>query len=101
MEKKINTAEYEEWKEEHITTNQCSANHTEASGNMDVSSIVEMFKRSIVKYGLRYVNYIGDGDSKTYSGILKAQPYGEDFVVNKKECVEYVQKRMGILVYVI
>ena len=93
--KKLNTAEYEEWKKEHITTNQCSANHTETSGNMEVSSIVEMFKHSIVKYGLRYVNYIGDGDSKTYSGILKAQPYGEDFFVNKKECVGYVQKRMG------
>lgn len=93
--KKLNTAEYEEWKEEHIATNQCSANHTGASGNMEVSSIVEMFQRSIKKYGLRYVNYIGDGDSKTYSGILKAKPYGEDFVVNKKECVGHVQKRMG------
>ncbi|XP_039956081.1 uncharacterized protein LOC120771887 isoform X2 [Bactrocera tryoni] len=36
-----------------------------------------------------------DGDSKTYSGILKAKPYGENFVVNKKECVGHVQKRMG------
>lgn len=93
--KKLNTAEYEEWKEEHIESNQCSANHTGASGNMEVSSIIEMFKRSIVKHGLRYVNYIGDGDSKTYSGILKTKPYGEDFVVNKKECVGHVQKRMG------
>lgn len=93
--KKLITAEYEEWKEEHIATNQCSANHIGASGNMEVFSVVEMFKRSIVKYGLRYVNYIGDGDSKTYSGILKAQPYGEDFVINKKECVGHVQKRMG------
>ncbi|KAG7205795.1 hypothetical protein KM043_007740 [Ampulex compressa] len=29
------------------------------------------------------------------SDILKAKPYGEDFVVNKKECVRHVQKRMG------
>ncbi|XP_063986122.1 uncharacterized protein LOC135167084 isoform X2 [Diachasmimorpha longicaudata] len=93
--KKLDTAEFEEWKEEHIETDQCAANHTGASGNMEVSSIIEMFKRSIVKHGVRYVNYIGDGDSKTYSGILKAQPYGEDFVVNKKECIGHVQKRMG------
>ena len=93
--KKIDTAEFEEWKEEHIENEQCTANHTGASGNMEVSSIIEMFKRSIVKHGLRYVNYIGDGDSKTYSGILKAKPYGENFVVNKKECVGHVQKRMG------
>ncbi|CAH2086841.1 unnamed protein product [Euphydryas editha] len=92
---KLDTAEYEEWKEEHIKTNQCTANHIGPSGNMEVSSIIEMFKRSIVKHGLRYMNYIGDGDSKTYSGLLKAQPYGEDFVINKKECVGHVQKRMG------
>lgn len=93
--KKLATAEFEEWKEEHIQNDECTANHTGASGNMEVSSIIEMFKRSIVKYGLRFFNYIGDGDSKTYSGILKAKPYGEDFVVNKKECVGHVQKRMG------
>ncbi|CAH4001251.1 unnamed protein product [Pieris brassicae] len=92
---KLDTAEYEEWKDEHIKTNQCTANHTGASGNMEVSLVIEMFKRSIVKHGLRFVNYIGDGDSKTYSGLLKAQPYGEDFVINKKECVGHVQKRMG------
>ncbi|CAD6210331.1 GSCOCG00012780001-RA-CDS, partial [Cotesia congregata] len=92
---KLGTAEYEEWKEEHIKTNECIANHTGASGNMEVSSVIEMFKRSIVKHGLRFVNYIGDGDSKTYSDLLKAQPYGEDFVINKKECVGHVQKRMG------
>ena len=62
---------------------------------MEVSSIIEMFKCSIVKHGLRYINCIGDGDSKTYSGILKAKPYGDNFVVNKKECVGHVQKRMG------
>lgn len=62
---------------------------------MEVSSIVTMFQRSFEKYGLRYANYIGDGDSKTYSGILNAKPYGEDFVINKKECVGHVLKRMG------
>ena len=41
-------AEFEEWKEEHIENEQCTANHTGASGNMEVSSIIEMFKRSIV-----------------------------------------------------
>lgn len=40
-------------------------------------AVIEMFKRSMEKFGVQYRNYIGDGDSKTYSGILKAAPYGE------------------------
>ncbi|CAB3232299.1 unnamed protein product [Arctia plantaginis] len=48
----------------------------------------------VQKYQVRFRNYIGDGDSKTYSGILKAAPYGET-EVTKKECIGHVQKRMG------
>lgn len=55
--KKLDTAEFEEWKEEHIKNEQCTANHTGGAGNIEVSSIIEMFKCSIVKHGLRYVNY--------------------------------------------
>ena len=72
--KKLNTAEFEEWQEDHLKKNECSANHQGPAGNMEVSSSVSMFQRSFEKYGLRYKNYIGDGDSKTYSGILNAEP---------------------------
>lgn len=93
--KKLTTVEYEEWQEEHVQKNECRTNHQGPSGNMEVSSIVLMFQRSLEKFGLRYKNYIGDGDSKTYSGVLNAKPYGENFEINKKECVGHVQKRMG------
>ena len=46
------------------------------------------------KNQVHYKNYIGDGDSKTYYGILKAAPYGEINVV-KKERIGHIQKRMG------
>ena len=95
MEKKLNTAEVEEWQEHHFQKNKCSANHQGPAGNMEVSSIVSMFQRSFEKYGLRYKNYIGDEDSKTYSGILNAEPYGENFEINIKECVGRVQKWVG------
>jgi len=95
VEKKLNTVEFEEWQEDHQQKNECSANHQGPAGNMEVSSIVSMFQRSLEKFGLRYKNYIGDGDSKTYSGILNAKPYGDNFEINKKECVGHVQKRMG------
>lgn len=54
-----------------------------------------MFQRP-VKNGVRYRNYIGDGDSKAYSGLVNSKPYGDDFSIVKKECVGHVQKRMGI-----
>lgn len=86
------TAEYQEWWTEHKDV--CSANHDGSSGKMEVDAVITMFKRSLEKYQVRFRNYIGDGDSKTYSGILKAAPYGET-EVTKKECIGHVQKRMG------
>jgi len=53
-----------------------------------------MFRRSVKLHNVKYINYIGDGDSKTNKDIVDAKPYG-DFIVAKKECIGYVQKRMG------
>jgi len=90
--KRRNTEEYNDWFENH--QNHCSANHTGSSGKMEVDAVIEMFKRSMEKFGAQYRNYIGDGNSKTYSWILKAAPYGDKEVI-KKECIGHVQKRMG------
>ena len=93
--KKLNTAEFEEWHEEHIDNDKCQANHTRPSGNMEVSAVIKMFCRSEEKYGAKISNYIGDGDSKTYGNLVEANPYGKNFTIHKKECVGHVQKRMG------
>ncbi|XP_076621601.1 uncharacterized protein LOC143342005 [Colletes latitarsis] len=61
---------------------------------MEVDAVTEMFAASEEKYDIRYTNYIGDGDSKTYKGIVDSKPYG-DITVKKKECIGHVQKRMG------
>ena len=53
----------------------------------------EMFQRSLELHGVKYLYYIGDGDSKTFNGILQTYPYNTP--VSKKECVGHVQKRMG------
>ena len=87
-----NSAEYEEEYETHKAT--CKKNHERSAGKMEVDSVIIMFLRSLQNLEVRFMNYIGDGDSKTYSGIVKAAPYGDD-VVTKKECVGHVQKRMG------
>ena len=56
---------------------------------MEVDAVIEMFKRSVEKFRVRYRNYIGDGDSKTYSGFLKAAPCANEEVV-KKEFIGHV-----------
>lgn len=91
--KKIDTNEYEEWKMEHKKI--CSINHEGSAGKMEVDAIKEIFMRSQERYGVIYSNYIGDGDSKTFKGLIDAQPYGEGVEVHKKECIGHVQKRMG------
>lgn len=57
--------------------------------------LLKMFLRSEEKYGVKYGNYIGDGDSKTVKAILDMNPYGINFQIVKSECIGHVQKRMG------
>ena len=90
--KELDDDAFEEWYENHKET--CYSNHEGSSGKMEVDSIIEMFLRSDEKFGVKYMNYIGDGDSKTFAGILKVNPYG-DCLVTKNECVGHVQKRMS------
>lgn len=57
---------------------------------MEVDGILQMFGRSEEVHGVKYMNYIGDGDSKTYSAIKNAEPYG-DLNVQKNEYIGHVQ----------
>ena len=44
-------------------THECQINHEGSSTSMESKGAVQIFNRSIEKHKLRYVNYIGDGDS--------------------------------------
>ena len=85
--------EYLSWKLDHNA--ECSTNHTGSSGQMEVNGTLEMYKRSCEKNGLRYVSFIGDGDSSTYKTVSSSKPYGDEVEIVKKECVGHVQKRLG------
>lgn len=89
---KLHTEEFEDWHKKHA--DECNANHDGSAGKMEVDAVIEMFHRSEELYNVKYANYIGDGDSKTFKGILDSEPY-EDCPVTKKECIDHVQKRMG------
>lgn len=92
--KSKNSREYLEWKEDHDDED-CTKNHEGSAGSMEVESVKKMFLRSEEVHGVKYGNYIGDGDSKTFAAILKLNPYGDDHQVLKSECIGHVQKRMG------
>lgn len=85
---KEDTAEYIEWNKSHETV--CEANHEGSAGKMEVDGAIEMFSRANEKNGVTYINYVGDGDCKTFKAIVEINPS-----VHKKECIDHVQKRMG------
>ena len=61
---------------------------------MEAAGLDECFMSSVQDRKLRYVNDIGNGDSKSYSDIVSKNPYnGKE--VKKLECVGHVQKRVG------
>uniref|UniRef100_A0A6V7KW45 Mutator-like transposase domain-containing protein n=1 Tax=Bracon brevicornis TaxID=1563983 RepID=A0A6V7KW45_9HYME len=99
-EKQLNTDEFKEWYQEHVENNECQANPTGPSGNMEVNAVIELLRRSEKNYGAKISNYIGDGDSETYGHLSKAKPYGKNFTINKKN-VSATCKKEWVNVYVI
>lgn len=92
MRATLNNMDFDIWYEaEH--KEKCTLNYEGSSGGMEVQGIIEIFKRSMTLHKVKYSHYIGDGDSKTFSNLEEAKPYG-DFIIKKLECVLHVGKRM-------
>lgn len=79
--KKKDTIKYEEWTNSH--SEHCQANHLGSAEKMEVDAVIDMFLRSENLHSVKYKNYVGDGDNKTFKGILDATPH-EDCTVQKK-----------------
>lgn len=88
----MDAGQFEDWYETHKDT--CDANHNGSAGKMEVDAVKEMFGCSEELFGVKYKYYIGDGDTKTFKGLVDLDPY-PGILVEKKECVGYVEKRMG------
>ena len=72
----------------------CPLNHTKSSGAMEADGVSECFLTSVNERKLRYLTYIGDGDTKSYQNVVAANPY-PGYNIGKAECVGHVQKRVG------
>ena len=70
----------------------CGTNHVGSSGKMKVDGVLEMFKRSEEQHGLKYVSFIGDGDSSAYQTVSKQKPYGENFTIVKRNVLAMLKR---------
>ena len=84
------TSQYRSWKESHV----CDLNHDGSAGAMEPEGAVRAFHRSNSTRNLRYLEYLGDGDSASFLKVKASKPYGED-LITKSECIGHIQKRVG------
>ncbi|KAJ4436588.1 hypothetical protein ANN_16621 [Periplaneta americana] len=73
----------------------CGAFDGSYSGGMEVQGAVNIFRQSEDSLNIRYVQYLGDGDSKGFKKVQEDKPYGEGVEIEKLECIGHVHKRMG------
>ena len=59
---------------------------------MEVTGVERIFGRSIEKEFLRYTEYYGEGDPKSFAAVENV--YGEK-MTKKQECIGHVHKRVG------
>ena len=88
--KDSNPEQYKQLTESHEP--ECMVNHRGSAPAMEVEGTVAIYNRSISKNGLRYVDFYGDGDTKSFKNIENTYPGTQ---VRKLECIGYIQKRVG------
>ncbi len=86
---------FKDWQASHA--DQCDINHFGSSGDMESKGAIAIFKRSIQERGLKYINFVGDGDSSCFGKVAEElkRVYGDSYIIQKEECVGHIQKRMG------
>lgn len=84
------------WEDEHWMD--CEENYEGASGGMESNAAVEMWSRSR-SMKMMYRTFLSDGDSSAYKSICEMNGnngvYGDQYKVEKAECVNHVAKRLG------
>ncbi|GBN29995.1 hypothetical protein AVEN_266523-1 [Araneus ventricosus] len=69
---------------------ECSENYLESSNAMEVKAAEILWTRSVENCGMRYMNVLSDGDSKTYQHLLELDVYGGNMKISKEECLNHV-----------
>ena len=85
------------------TLNQCPDNNFHgASKSLEVSAAVKIYQQSLAQeYPFRYTVYVGDGDSNVIKAILKHNFYGDEFKIEKEECILHYRKSCRTNLYTV
>ena len=70
------------------------SNHDGSSGAMEPEGAIKIFARSESERGLRYLEYLGYGDSSSFLKVKESKPYG-DQIIKTSKCIGHIQKRVG------
>ncbi|CAF1470357.1 unnamed protein product, partial [Didymodactylos carnosus] len=84
---------YKELLDEHLKS-RCEADYEGSAGGTESTAIVKIFCRSEERHQLRYLQYVADGDTKTDVSIVEAEPYGDNVIIDRKQCINHFSKRM-------
>lgn len=90
--KKVTEEEYTALIQRH--KEKCQKNFEGKSEAMEAEAATRIWGRSKELNKMRYVKFIGDGDSSAYLAVKKLNPYG-NVPVQKEECINHVRKRLG------
>lgn len=63
----------------------------QALRSIKAQAAVDVWGKSIKKYNLRDVDFVGDGDCSSHRDVVKSKPYGDEVAVRKVECVGHIQ----------
>ncbi|GFT98065.1 uncharacterized protein TNCV_3362711 [Trichonephila clavipes] len=80
-------------KTEDSISHECEK-HVGSSGAMGPVGVYRIFERSAQMRKLQYVQFYGDGDSKSFDAVKNV--YGENSV-KKFECIGHIQRRLKAL----
>ena len=75
---------YAQWRNSHI----CEFNYVGTARGMETEGAKRVFQRSIERHNLHYVEYLGNGDNKSY---LSVKDVYEGLEIKKSELVGYYQ----------
>ncbi|GFT70576.1 uncharacterized protein TNCV_1133321 [Trichonephila clavipes] len=73
----------------------CKRNYVGSSGAMEIQGASKIFQRSLSLHIARYITYLGYGDCKAFDAVKKKNIYGNEYPIEKLECIGHVMKRMG------
>ncbi|GBN79805.1 hypothetical protein AVEN_243360-1 [Araneus ventricosus] len=85
------SADFSIWYKAHKP--ECAENYVGSSNAMEVKAAEILWTRSVENCGMRYMNVLSVGDSKTHQNLLDV--YGDNMKTSKEECLNHVAKRLG------